>query len=442
MIKRTLKKICLCTVLIILVFPVFIKATFPHVLSLEKRAQVMDEWLKLRLKNVLPKVMEREKIDMWLVLCREYNEDPVFLTLVPARWFAARRLTILVFNNKGNGEIERLSISRYDIGEMYKGVWKKEKHKHNQWECLARIVKERNPKQIGINVSEHFAFGDGLTASLRDKLALSLGKNLSSRLCSAERLAIGWLEKRILREIEVYHHIVAIAHSVISEAFSDKVITPGVTTAEEVEWWMRKRVSDLNLKLWFHPWVDIQRNDKGKTNFSRQGVIKRGDVLHCDLGITYLGLNTDTQEMAYILREGETEIPQGLKQGMKEGNLLQDILTQEFKRGRTGNQILLSALKEAKSQGLDAAIYTHPLGFHGHAAGPTIGLWDQQQGVPVQGDYPLYYDTCYAIELNVKKRIPEWGNQVVRIALEQDALYDKKEVTYLDGRQKEFHIVK
>jgi hypothetical protein len=128
--------------------------------------------------------------------------------------------------------------------------------------------------------------------------------------------------------------------------------------------------------------------------------------------------------------------------GLQLGNLAQDVLTQEFKKGRTGNEILLNSLAKAKSKELKAQVYTHPLGFHGHGAGPTIGLWDQQSGVPGKGDYPLYYDTCYAIELNIKTKIPEWNNQEVRIALEQDAVFTQKGVFYLDGRQTTFHIIR
>ncbi len=410
------------------------------ILPLREQARVIDRWLKIRLETLLPEIMGREKIDMWIVICREYNEDPVFLTLVPADWFSARRLTILVFFDRGKEGVERLSMSRYDVGHFYKGVWQPEQT--DQWACLARVVKKRHPRRIGLNESDVFAFADGLSASLKKKLVKALGPEYAARLCSAQNLAVGWLEKRIPQELTVYPQIVAAAHAVIAEAFSNKVITPGITTTGDVEWWMAEKIRSLGLQAWFPPGVDLQRPDDSKGNFSRSGVIQRGDLLHCDVGLTYLRLSTDTQEMAYVLRLGEKDVPPGLKEALGRGNRLQDILTAEFEQGRTGNEILLAALAKAKIECINGAIYAHPLGFHGHGAGPTIGLWDQQRAIPGQGDYPLYYDTCYSIELNVRTLVADWHNQEVRIALEQDALFSNTGVLYLDGRQTQFHIIK
>ncbi len=410
---------------------------FPVILSMKDRAAVVDNWLKIRLEKVLPEIMRRENFDMWLVICREYNEDPVYLTLVPFTSLAARRLTMLVFYDRGEQGIERLAVSRYGIRGFYKAVWNPEEM--DQWDCLAEVIKDRNPKRIGINESEHFAFGDGLSSFLKNRLFKALGPEYSSRLQPAERLALGWLEKRTPEELEVYPQIVSIAHQIIAEAFSDRVITPGITTTQDVVWWMREKYRELRLTAWFQPSVSIQR---AKDSPYTGNVIHRGDLLHCDIGIIYLRHNTDTQEHAYVLREGEEDCPQGLKDAMKLGNRLQDILMAEFKERRTGNEILAAALAEAKAEGLKAQIYTHPLGYHGHGAGPTIGLWDRQGGVPGKGDYPLFYDTCHAIELNIKTSLPEWGGQEIRIALEQDAAFTKTGIYFLDGRQTRFHLIK
>lgn len=399
----------------------------------------MDNWLKTRLDTILPEVMRREKIDMWIVICREYNEDPVFLSMVPARWYAARRTTMLVFFDKGKEGVERIMVRPYGWGGLYKTAWTK--GQSDQWQCLADVVAQRDPKRIGINVSHMYAFGDGLSASLKTKLEKSLGKKYAPRLCSAEKVAVGWLEKRTPQELEVYPQIVAVAHAIIREAFSNRVITPGITTTNDVQWWMRKKIDQLGLKPWFHPWVDLQRMQEGKPKESQSGVIQRGDLLHCDLGIVYLGLCTDTQEHAYVLKNGEVDAPADFKAALQVGNRLQDIFTSEFKLGLTGNKLLHAALGKAKKQGIKAQIYTHPLGVHGHGAGPIVGLWDRQEGVPGRGDYPLYYDTCYAIELNARVAISQWKGQVVRIALEQDAAFTSNGVRYLDGRQTSLHII-
>jgi hypothetical protein len=424
---------------------------YPSILPLQERATVINHWTSIRLNTLLPKLMRREGFDMWIIICREYNEDPVYYSLATANSYAARRLTILVFYDRGEEEgIERLSVSRYGIGDFYKVVWNPKEM--DQWECLGKVVKERDPKKIGINESDLFAFGDGLSASLKKKLVEAIGPQYAARLHSAERLAVGWLETRVPEELETYPHIVRIAHTIIKEAFSNEVITPGITTTQHVEWWIAQKMRDLGLLSWFHPSVSIQRmkaKEEGEKEKSKsvifedisEGVIHRGDILHCDIGITYLRLNTDTQEHAYVLRQGETDVPEGLKKALKTGNRCQDILTGEFKEGRTGNEILLAALKKAKEEGIKPSIYSHPLGFHGHAAGPTIGLWDQQEGVPGQGDYPLFYDTCYAIELNIKTELPEWNGQEIQIALEQDAAFTPDGIYYIDGRQTEFHII-
>ena len=433
-------QIALCLIALLL-FLQTVEASHPSILPLRKRAEVINRWLTVRLEEVLPEIMRREKFDMWVVICREYNEDPVFPTLVPATSFAALRLTMLVFYDRGEKGIERLAVSRYGIGNYYRGVWNPEEM--DQWTCLAKVVAERDPKRIGINESDTFAFGDGLSASLKAKLIGALDKKYTKRIHNAERLAVGWLEKRHPLEMEVYDHVVAIAHGIIAEAFSSRVITPGVTTTQDVVWWMREQYAELGVKTWFQPSVSIQRKKNGDEDRTTRNVIKRGDLLHCDIGIKYLRLNTDTQENAYVLKQGEKDAPEGLKEVLRIGNRLQDIFTNEFQEGRTGNEILLASLAKMKAEGITGSIYTHPLGYHGHAAGPTIGLWDQQRAIPGRGDYPLFSNTCYAIELSVSVSVPEWNDQVVRMGLEQDAVYMKETgVRYIDGRQTKLHLIK
>jgi Xaa-Pro aminopeptidase len=419
--------------------PAVSAAEIPAILGLKEQAAVYDAWLSRRLDTLLPELMRREKIDMWLVLCEEYNEDPVYLSLVPFASFSSRRLTMLVMFDRGAEKgVERFSVNRYGIGRLFPTVWKA--NEEDQWQALARAVKERGPKRIGIDESDVFAFGDGLSASKKARLVQALGPEYAKRLASAERLAVGWLERRLPEEIEVYHHIAAIAHAIIAEAFSPAVVTPGVTTTSDVEWWMWEKVRSLGLSTWFDPGISLQRPKSSP--FKDSPVIHPGDLLHCDFGINYIKLDTDTQQHAYVLRPGETDAPQGLKNALAQGNRLQDILLGEMKEGLTGNQILAAALKRAKDEGLKPSIYTHPLGVHGHAAGPTIGLWDMQGGVPGPGDYPLFPDTVHSIELNVRAAVPEWGGQEVQIALEQDAAFTRAGASFLDRRQTALILIK
>lgn len=414
-------------------------ADIPAILSLKEQAAVYDGWLAARYERLLPELMRREKIDLWLVICEEYNEDPVYLSLVPFASLSARRLTMLaMFDRGGDKGIERFSVNRYGIGSLFPTIWKADQE--DQWQALAKAVKERDPKRIGIDESDVFAFGDGLSASKKQRLVQALGPEYAKRLVRADRLAVGWLERRLPEEIEVYHHIAAIAHAIIAEAFSPSVITPGVTTTSDVESWMWERIRSLGQTTWFDPGISLQRP---KTSpYKDSPVIHPGDLLHCDFGINYLKLDTDTQQLAYVLKPGETEAPKGLRDGLAQGNRLQDILLGEMKEGLTGNQILAAALKRAKDGGLRPSIYTHPLGFHGHAAGPTIGLWDKQGGVPGAGDYPLFFDTVHSIELNVTAAVPEWNGQDVTFALEQDAAFARTGAVFLDKRETEIILIK
>lgn len=410
----------------------------PHVLPMRDRADLMDNWLEERLDRVIPQLMEREKIEMWVLIAREYNEDPVILSMLPATWQSARRRTIIVFVKKGD-IYERFAVSRYDVGRFFKSVWDKSKQP-DQWKALVSIVEKFDPKTIALNYSEYFALGDGITKTEYELFKSNLSGKHQKRIVSGEKLAIGWLETRLPAEMSVYSQINRIAHRIIEEGLSEAVITPGTTTTADLQWWYREKIRERKLTAWFHPSVSIQRADANENDgdFSsklKADIIQPGDLLHIDFGITYLRLNTDTQRHAYVLRAGETDIPEGLKKAFKTGNRLQDILMSEFKTGRTGNEILKSALQKAKEEKIVPSIYTHPIGFHGHAAGPTIGMWDQQEGVPGNGDYPVYANTAYSIELNVTVAVPEWNNKSIRIMLEEDAFFDGEKTEFIDGRQ-------
>ena len=418
-----------------------------QVLSLREQARVMDELMGDRLNNLLPSLMEKNKVDMWVLISREYNEDPVLKTMLPAEWLSARRRTILVFyNNPAKKELEKLAIARYNVGEHIKAAWDM-KQFPDQWDALADLIRSRNPQQIAVNISKNYGHADGLDHTEYSEFMEKLPAAFKSKVVSAETLAVNWLETRTEREMQLYPQLVAMTHKIIEEGFSEKVITPGITTTDDLVWWFRQKIRDLGLETWFHTSVAIQRSDstsfehlRSFSNRPKDEVIIPGDLLHVDIGITYLRLNTDCQQHAYILKPGESSLPPALQQAFKKANRLQDILTSNFIKGRSGNQILSASLTQAKSEGIKASIYTHPLGFHGHAAGPTIGMWDQQGGVPGSGDFPLNYNTVYSIELNAATFIPEWKKEI-RIMLEEDGYYDATGFRYIGGRQKAVYLV-
>jgi methionine aminopeptidase len=417
---------------------------YKNILPEKDRAEVMNEWLKWRLDNLVPRLMRREGIDLWLVINREYNEDPVYLSLVPRPTMYARRTSILIFHDLGPEKgVERLSGSYYGMEGWYKGTWVDKTKK--QFDSLAEVIRALNPKKIGINTSEHWAFGDGLTASLKTNLEKALGPELSSRLVSAENLCIGWLETRSPQEMSVYRHICGIAHDIIGEFFSNEVITPDVTTADEVVWWIRQRYTDLGLETWFQPSISIQRHKKEAAKYSDRNVIRRGDLLHCDVGIHYLGLCTDMQLQAYVCRIGETDVPEGLKEALRRANRLADVFMGEFQMGRSGNEIVDSTMKKGEAEGLRPLIYTHPIGIHGHGAGCVADARPPEsapEGNEERGKYPLFPNTAYAIEFSSTTSVPEWDGQDVRIGFEENAVFTEAGCRFIDGRQTKFFLIK
>ena len=428
------------------------KVSSAEVLPLREQAQMIDQMLDDRLQNLMPQLMRREGIDMWVLISREYNEDPVLKTLLPANWLSARRRTILVLFDPGKDSkgdflpIERLAVARYDVDRLFKKSWDKEQQP-NQWAALVDLISQKAPRKIAINKSAQVALADGLTATEYQEFQQALGSELSTKLVSSEPLAVAWLETRSAMEMAIYPKIVAMGHKIIAEAYSNQVITPGVTTTEDVVWWLREKVAELKLQTWFHPSVSLQRAAQNDFDHlatfesDEAQVILPGDLLHMDFGITYLRLNTDQQQHAYVLKAGESDAPDYLKKALARANRLQDIFTANFKLGRTGNEVLLMSRQQAIDEGINPAIYSHPIGYHGHAAGTTLGMWDAQGGVPGEGDYPLHANTAYSIELNAATFIPEWHKEI-RIMLEEEAYFDGKRVTYMDGRQTQFHLIK
>jgi Xaa-Pro aminopeptidase len=418
---------------------------------LREQASIQQEWLKLRLERNLPVLMRKHGAQMWIVACREYAEDPAFFSLVSATVFAARRTTIYVFYDRGADQpLERLALGGESNGGLYT-VYRdpdsanREIYGETQWQLLRKLVDERHPTTIAIDISPVHAFSDGLTVGMRDKLMAALGPGYKDKIIPAENLALEYQELRIPEMLPTYRQMMEIVHSLISRAFSSEVITPGKTTNEDVVWWLRQKVNDAGLGTWFHPSVTVQR--KGLTATTRlnprDNVIERGDVLHTDFGITAMRLNTDTQHMGYVLREGETNVPAGIQAAMRNTDRLQDLTLERMKPGRTGNEVLGDILHAMREEKIDGSVYTHPIGDHGHAAGPLIGLWDLQQGVPGRGDAQLVPGSWFSIELQATTPVPEWGGQRLTVALEEDAILDEQgKMSWVLKRQTEYHLVK
>lgn len=412
--------------------------------SLREQAELQQQWLATRLRTVLPVLMRKHGVDAWVIPMREYNEDPVFSSLVSPTTFAARRRTIYVFFDRcaANGRtdpadescIERIALGGTSQGGLYDArramqtadagvdgrqaeLWGDE-----QWVALRQVIEERAPKVIAINVSRIFAFSDGLTAGERDGMTEALGPRWAARFRPAEALALEFIATRVPEETAFYATLQELVWDLTQRMFSNAAITPGVTRTSDVVWWWRQQVNDLGLGTWFQPSVSVQRRGVSSEELGDDPIIQRGDALHCDVGITALGLNTDTQHNAYVLLPGETEVPAGLQRALAGANRLQDIVMDELRAGRTGNEILASSITRMQAAGVNGTVYSHPIGKHGHGSGPLIGLWDHQEGVPGRGDAPVIPNMWYSIELQATTPVAEWGGQPVRMAQEEDAI--------------------
>ena len=424
----------------------------PKLPMMREQAEIQQQWLKLRLERVLPELMRKTGVSVWLVICREYNEDPVFRALTSPTVFAARRRTILVLYDQGKEKgVERLALGGGSNGGLYRvyrdpEVENRELWGEGQWALLRKVIADRDPKTIAVNISHTHAFSDGLSAGEWEKLQQALGQEYLKRVVRAELLPLEYVETRLPEMLPTYKQMMEIVHRIIERAFSNEVIKPGKTTNQDVVWWMRQQVNDLGLGTWFQPTVRVQRKGSGvPSNLAEDApvVIERGDALHCDFGITAMGLATDTQHMAYVLREGETDAPEGIKKALANTNRMQDILTERMKPGRTGNEVLADAIATMKAEKINGTFYTHPIGDHGHGAGPLVGLWDRQEGVPGRGDVKIRPNTWFSIELGARTPAPEWGGQELFVGQEEDAAIDGEgKISWVLRRQTKYHLVK
>jgi hypothetical protein len=429
--------------------------------TLREQAAMQQEWLRKRLDTVLPALMRKHGVDMWVMPMREYNEDPVFWSITAPETFAARRRTIYVMFDKCAATkapvqtscIERIALGGTSQGGVFEarssmkkvdaavGGRQAELWGDEQWQALKQVIEERKPLVIGINKSTVFAFTDGLSSGELEGMSAALGPTWTSKFKNAEGLPLELIASRLPEEEAFFEKMNALVWQMTQTMFSDQVIVPGKTRTSDLVWWWRQRVNDQGLDTWFQPSVTIQR--RGVTNLGADPIIEPGDVLHCDVGITVARLNTDTQHNAYVLRPGETDAPEGLRRALANANAMQDFSMEEIRPGRTGNEILLAVRKRMIERGINGTMYSHPIGMNGHGAGPLIGLWDYQDGVPGRGDAKVIPSMWYSIELQATTPVPEWNNQPVRMAQEEDMIIDAAGRTrWAHKRQDRLFLVK
>ena len=430
--------------------------------TLREQAALQQQWLRTRLDAFLPPALRRHGIDMWVVPMREYNEDPVFKALVAPETFAARRRTIYVFFDKCAAAgtpvsaacVERIALGGTSQGGIFEtrsstrpvvaapGGRQAELWGDEQWQLLRQLIEERKPRVIGINRSTVFAFSDGLSSGELQGMSQALGPEWTSKFRDAEGLPLELLAFRVPDESAFFEKMTRYVWQLTQTMFSEKVIKPGVTRTSDLVWWWRQTLNDQGVGTWFQPSVSVQRQGATNETLGADPIIQPGDVLHCDVGITVAGLNTDTQHNAYVLKAGETDAPDGLKRALANANAMQDIAMAEIRPGRSGNEILAAVLARTREKGINGTMYSHPIGLHGHGAGPLIGLWDRQEGVPGRGDARVMRGMWYSIELQATTPISEWSGQPVRMAQEEDVIIQIDTPRWAFQRQDHLFLVR
>ena len=368
--------------------------------SLKEQYAIKDQCLKERLEIILPQVMEDADVDMWIVASKEYHEDPTFKAMVPAEYLTARRITMFAFSKEADG-IHRYSLSMPDksVAKFYESKW--QFGKEDQMVALKRLIEEKDPKRIALNMSKEFAVCDGFSIGLYQMFKESLGEDIMNKMVNDDLLAMKFMEIRTPTELKLMPEVMSVAHEIMERMYTTDVIKPGITTTNDLEWFMKEEVNKLGLTYWFEPTMDLQRKNGDESRYD-SCVIQKGDLLHCDFGIYYMNMCTDTQRLGYVAKDDEDTMPQYLLDGMKVGNRFQDIVRENMIVGRTGNEVFEAAMKQAKEEGIQAMLYSHPCNMYGHGPGPTIGLFSNQNAIPVKGDVKLSNNTVYALELNVK----------------------------------------
>ena len=422
------------------------REALPKLLSVREQQAVRETWLKKRLDTMLLPMMRQQKIEMWIVTNEEFHADPVTEYIAPPLPYVGRR-DFFIFADRGGDKLDRIALVRYSEEHLKLFFDVLNPPGRDIPDTLRRLVQERNPKTIALNMGGTRGATNGITHDAYKFLAETLGQDYASRFVSAAPLIVEYMDTRLPEELEHYRTAVALTEILAKRAFSNEVITPDKTTVGDVRWWFLQQVNNLGLGVWFQPDLRVQRQSQ-ETAKSQQflevaeesTVIKRGDVIHIDCGVNYLGLSTDWQKMGYVLREGEKDVPEGLKKALANTNRLQDALFTHIKIGAKGFEVYDATMADMKQAGIEAMIYSHSVGNQGHALGASIDFRRPTSGAPPE---PPFREGSYtSIELNTSTPVAEWGGQKVTIMMEDDAYLTKDGMKWFRPRQTEFYVIR
>lgn len=401
----------------------------------QKRWERMNQIRQDKFDLVLPEVMRENNVDMWITVNREGFDDP--LTEDFGKGYVGS-YGYYVFTDRGKGRIERailgVGTALVEDNGAYDIVGSADE--------LKAFVEERNPQSIALNYARNIGAADGLSYTSYQKLSEELGATYAERFVSAEKLASDFRSRRVATEIAAFAWAGEMSRNIAERAFSNEVITPGQTTLADVAWWMREQQFENNLGTSFGmPSVYITGPD-GFVALSNDHVIQRGDFLAIDWGIGYLNFFTDIKRHAYVLREGETHLPDSMQEAFDNGRTVRDILKNNIKAGRTAADtydLLVEKINEAgftymaafnqptdDPEKIDVIIGSHSVGNLGHGIGPSIAWFN-----PERMTYMIKPSNLLSIELFAYTAIPEWDGKKLRIPLEDDAIVTERGVEWL-----------
>lgn len=413
-------------------------------LDWSEQMAVRDGWLRTRHDLLLP-MMRRHGIDMWIVVNEEFHDDPLTEYVAPARPYTGRR-DIFVFVDAGDEGLRKVAATGY-WEETVARFFESPIDPQPAAVVLRQLVEAHHPGTIGLGMGGSRGMTRSLTRDSYEFLAEAMGSEAERRFTSAAPLIEEYLATRIPEEAEYYERLVALTEEITRVALSDEVIEPGVTTVGDVRRFMYDELWRHGVGTWFQPDLRVQRRgmaEVGSRGFlavaPEKTVIEPGDLVHVDFGISYMGLDSDWQKMAYVLLPGESDAPEGLKAALANTNALQDALMLRASRpGRTAAEAYRAAMAEMEEQGIVAQIYSHPLGNQGHGLGPSIDFRSADQADAIA--QPLVEGAYISIELNTKTAVAEWDGQEVFVMQEDPAYLTAEGWRFFRPRQEAFYLV-
>jgi Xaa-Pro aminopeptidase len=423
------------------------QGSMPPLLRWSEQITIRERWLTQRHAMLLP-MMRRHNIGMWIVVNEEFHDDPLSQYIAPPRPYTGNR-DVFVFIDGGDKGLKKYAITGYTEENLARFFDAPTDEPRPAGPTLRMLYDTWQPKTIGLGIGGRRGQTRSLGYDAWKFLADAMGTEATTRFTSASDLIEEYLDTRLPDEMEHYRTAVAVTEGIVKHALSPAVITPGTTTVGDVRRHLYDALWAAGVRTWFQPDLRVQRaggdiaTSRGFLAVATEGiVIEPGDLVHIDFGISYMGFDTDWQKMAYVLRPGETDAPQGLKLALQNTNTLQDALMLRHSRpGLTGGAVFRATMAEMKEKGIEAMVYSHPIGTQGHGLGAGIDFRAANRSDTTALSSRLRLGSYISIELNTGTPVPEWGGKKVFVMMEDDAHLTPDGFRFFRPRQEQFYLI-